>query len=480
MAVKRWNICNVLALGVEARRLWQFDAKGQDFKLGREQTVRGGESLPDVVKKSWSSLWQPKLNVACLPPDRVFLRVAQFPQASFAETLAMVDLQMEKLSPMPVGQVVWTIHLLAHPSGPQQTVILTIAAREAVEQFLGKLEGQGYLADRLELPALDQLLATHIASDGAWIYPEALGGVDTALVAWWYGGVLRSLDLLNLQGAPNRATALREQLSHTAWAGEIEGWLGPTVPAPQTGAAPATAVSLPSPSTPRWHLVASEGTAPAWTAALREAFDEPVAQVKPVPATELAARTAKRAAAHDLSSTLLPAEFPQRYHQQFIDRLWMRGIGAVVLVYLLGIGIYFGILGGVWWRTSTVEQEVTRLSNTYTNALQLRARFNVLQERQELKFAALDCWKLTAEKWPGDATLEGFNFSDGQRLTINGSAPETSATTLLNFNSDMRKAEVNGKPLFKVDAGDTITSRVGANGVLSWNFSLELKRTELQ
>ena len=201
MAGKRWNTCNVLAVGAEARRLWQFDAKGQDFKLDREVALRAGEALPDAVAKSWSSLWQHKLNIASLPADRVFLRTAQFPKASFSETVAMAELQLEKLSPMPVGQVVWTIHCLSQGQDAQQTVIFVIAARDAVEEFLGKLEGQGYLADRLEVPALDLLLSTEIKGDGAWLYPEVLGGVDSALVAWWYGGVLRSLDLAVLPAA---------------------------------------------------------------------------------------------------------------------------------------------------------------------------------------------------------------------------------------------------------------------------------------
>ena len=34
-----------------------------------------------------------------------------------------------------------------------QTVVALIAARNAVEEFLGRLEGEGYLADRLEVPA---------------------------------------------------------------------------------------------------------------------------------------------------------------------------------------------------------------------------------------------------------------------------------------------------------------------------------------
>jgi hypothetical protein len=459
MAGKRWNICNILATGAEARRLWQFEAKGKDFKLGRELTVRGGEALPDAVKKSWSSLWQRKLNVACLPPDRVFLRAAQFPNATFAETLAMVDLQMEKLSPMPVGQVVWTMHCLPHPDGAQQTVLVTIAAREAVEEFLGKLEAQGYLADRLECPALDALLATEIKTDGAWIYPEALGGVDSAMVAWWHGGVLRSLDLLALPTTSERAAILREQLLQMAWAGEVDGWLT---------------------SVPHWHLVAPKAVAQTWIMALREGLGETVDIIEPPAAAELAGRTARRAAAQEEGSSLLPSERVAQYHQQFVDRLWMRGIGAVVVLYLLGIAVYFSWCGAAWWRTSAVETQVVGLANTYTNALQLRARYEVLKERQELKYAALDCWKLLADRWMESAMLDGFNFVDGERLTVNGTAPADAQSAVIDFYNDLRKAkQPDGHDLFKAES-DPPTMRIIQGGAISWNFSLELKRTEVK
>ena len=134
--------------------------------LNREQTSFAGEPLPArLITKDWRSLWQRKLNVAWLPPERVFLRVAQFPASDFDETLAMVELQLEKLSPMPVTQIVWSIHVLPHAEGNLQTVIVMIVSRNEVEEFLGQLEGQGYLADRLELPLLDQLQATTITRE---------------------------------------------------------------------------------------------------------------------------------------------------------------------------------------------------------------------------------------------------------------------------------------------------------------------------
>ena len=46
--------------------------------LGREHRVPHADALPAKgVAKTWSSLWQPKLNVAWLPHESVFLRVIE-------------------------------------------------------------------------------------------------------------------------------------------------------------------------------------------------------------------------------------------------------------------------------------------------------------------------------------------------------------------------------------------------------------------
>ena len=43
-------------------------------------------------------------------------------------------------------------------------------------------------------------------------------------------------------------------------------------------------------------------------------------------------RRAARSCATRLNTNLLPPEYTARYRQQFIDRLWMRGLGAVLMV----------------------------------------------------------------------------------------------------------------------------------------------------
>ena len=454
------HTATVLQVRPDGRQVWQFDARNGGFALNRQQSAPTGEPLPpNLVGKDWRNLFQRKLNIAWLPADQIFLRVIQLPLSNFTETLSMVELQLEKLSPMPVAQVAWSLHVLPHSANNMQTVIVVIVSRNAVEDFLGKLEGQGYLADSLELPIIDQLQATPVTEDGVWVYPEAFGGHNTALAAWWSGGVLRNLDMIALP-ASGRAASLKEQLTQMAWAGELEGWLsGP----------------------PRWYLVAPASPANEWEPALREGLDQPIVVTEPVPAPQLAAATARRSAHGDPGSNLLPKEFSTRYQQQFVDRLWMRGLFAVAGLYVIGVVIYMVALEFVVIRTQNVEQQAAAISNTYTNAIQMKARLGVLNERQELKYAALDSWKAVAELLPEDLTLEVMGFSNGKRLSLNGTAPNdaTSMDQLLEFQKNLRRYSKDQQPLFNPTELESSRRVVPPNSV-SWNFGLDLKRTEVQ
>jgi len=468
----RWHSCNILKHGPDARQLWQFEAGKGDFKLGRAQTIAAGNSLStSATSKTWRSLWQPRLNVAWLPSDSVFLRVVHLPKASVAETIAMVELQLEKLSPIPLTQLVWSAHILADTAQPAatvdetkpkedlQTLVVVIAERKAVEEFLGQLEGEGFLADRLEVPILDQVTATNIDADGAWIYPGSWGKPNMALVAWWYGGVLRNLIFLTLPVAGTSDSSLKDQLDQMTWAGELEGWLT---------------------HLPTWKLVADDATAVEWLAPLYEATGQSAEVTAPLAPDALAALTARRAVNGDAKVNLLPAEFLTRYQQQFVDRLWIRGLFAVGAVYMVGVLVYFLLLGVQNFRVGRLESEVQALGPAYTNTIKLKEKFRVLKDRSDLKLAALDCWKAVAELMPETARLENFNFNDGRKLTLSGSCPKGDVQQCLNFSSDLRKAKAGDKPLFG-SGGDAFMFRDagGASaGDVTWSFSLELKRTE--
>ena len=470
----RWKSCNILHVAPDANRLWQFGAKGGNFVLDREQKTPARESLPSgAVAKSWSSLWNPRLNIAWLPPESVFLRVIELPKSSFEETQAMVELQLEKLSPLPVTQIVWTIHILpesaaaAHPPAeggegavatPMQTVIVIVAGRAAVEEFLGKLEQSGYQADRLEVPMLDLLESTTVAEDGAWIY-AGTRGKNVALVAWRVKGALRNLCLIALPPEGDRGKNLKSQLAHLCWAGELEGWLA---------------------EPPKWHLVADAVNAAEWENLLRDALNETVHVTEPPTPAEVAARTAGRAAAAQ-GGALLPAEFTERYRQQFVDRLWLRGLIATGIIYAIAVVIYFGATQVLGYRTVSVEQKAGQLAGAYTNVLQLKARYAVLAQREQLKFAALDCWKIIADDLPAGLTLQRANFADGSKLTLSGVCAPNQLGDIMDqdkFYDSVRKAKLDdGQTMFEPTPIEPLYYSQN-NGQVNWHFTLQLKRTE--
>jgi hypothetical protein len=127
------------------------------------------------------------------------------------------------------------------------------------------------------------------------------------------------------------------------------------------------------------------------------------------------------------------------------------------------------------FQTGKVEQQVAAISGSYTNALQLKARYDVLKERQDLKYAALDCWRLVADQLPEGISLQRFSFDDGHKLTLAGIVTSEQITPITDFYDVLRKAKLNGQPMFSPTGGEELSYRQNGNQV-SWNFSLELGR----
>jgi hypothetical protein len=449
----RWSTCNILQSGSETRELWGFSAAGEGFRLNHHELKLPNEPLPaSQIGKDWQTLYRKKLNVAWLPSDMVFLRAVQLPATDAAEALSMLDLQLEKLSPIPVQQAVWSFDLLPGKTGSLRTAILVIVERSYVEQFLGKLEEQSYQADRLEIPFVDQLLATKVSGHGAWVYPGMGPDREACLVAWWYDGILRNLSLLRVPPEPEAGRYLRQQLAQMAWAGECEGWI--TAP-------------------PRWHLVASPELATVWEPRLREEGD-PVTLLTALPTAEAAALSAKRAASPLPRGALLPPEYAARYRQQFIDRIWMRGVGALLTVLVIGTLAYLAALQVLRLQVNRVEKLYLAQGVAYTNAIKIKAEVQVLQDQVDLQYAALECWKAAATLLPTELTLGGVNFQRGKTVTIFGTGPAGASQAASDYSEALSKHMFNDDRFFsKVGMPPDIHAVPGG---LSWNLSAQLKR----
>jgi hypothetical protein len=457
MKKPRLHACNILQRTAEGARLWRATAGARGTVT--EKTFPAGTPLPArEVTKDWRQLAQKTVNIAWLPVEQVFLRVLHIPAADAAELRSMVELQLERLSPLPLAQVVWSCESLGTNAEGLQTVIVIIAARTTVETFLGALEKDGYLADRLEVPFLRELKATVPDADGVWLHPLLQpNGLTTCLAAWWYGGVLRDLSWINLPPGEAGAAALRAHLNQIAWAGELEGWL--TTP-------------------PVWRVVAGAETIAA-TAHLWQGADEDILQVEPRADKELAELTAARALAGDDSGNLLPPEFAARYRQRFVDRLWMRGVGAAIVLYLVGVGLYLAWEQVVAYQYQRVAGEVRALGPAYTNALRLKARGDVLAEQLDLRFAALDSLRLAAEHLPEGLKLTSFSFSRGTNVSLFGQAPADGFDLLAGYNSRLSRATLQPE-------GPQFFNRVNPpqwqlrGDAAAWSFTCELNPAALR
>jgi hypothetical protein len=449
----RWHSANVLQSNVGGRRLWHLSANSGHFAVQDETTLLASEPCPPVVVgKDWQTLFRKKLNVAWLPADRVFFRAVQLPSSDAAEVVSMIELQLEKLSPLPVTHIVWSMYMLPRlPDKPEalQVVIIIIAARSAVEEFLGQLEGEGFLPDRLEAPGLEQFLAANINEEGVWIFAGADG--EPALVVWWYGGTIQNLTLVTLSAGPERGPQLKIQMEQIAWAGELEGWLtGPL----------------------KVHLLAAAAEAGFWESVFKE-WGEQIETVPPASPKELAALSAGRCAGSAASTSLLPPDFAARYHQQFVDRLWMRSLVTVVALYIMGVLFYFGMLYVFELKNEAVKKDLANMGPAYTNSQRDIEQIKILKEREMLKYAALDCWKSVAENLPDSMTVDNLYFQKG-RLELRGTVVAIDQEDVGNFNEALRTVTDPNyhEVLFADVSPPTIQVR---NNKGDWSFNCTLK-----
>ena len=127
-----------------------------------------------------------------------------------------------------------------------------------------------------------------------------------------------------------------------------------------------------------------------------------------------------------------------------------------------------------------VEQQAAQLAGSYTNALELKARYGVLKQREALKYAALDCWEIAAENMPRGLSLQRSSFADGERYTLSGVCPSVEISQISDqgkFYDSVRKAKLDGQDMFELAPVEPlIWNQNGGN--VAWHFTLRLKNVE--
>ena len=429
----KWSSCNLLEPATEGSRLCQFSVSSKKVKLSGDLRVADLIELPaKAVGKDWSDLLSRKLNIATLPPEKVFLRVVELPECEPDELLPMVEFQIEDLSPLPMAQAVWSAEAVPGSTGTEgnQTVLVMIAERGVVGDRLDELEAVNYLADRVEVPLLRELVPGEPREDGAHI--QLVQGADSvlALVSWWFDGRLRDVNSFNLPDTAASRDELVEKINSVALAGEVAGWM---------------------PDEPACHLAKRGDVAADWNTALAKCFGR-IREVEPMSEVDLAT-AAVEFTARTTAPGLMLEDYSARNRQRFQDGLWMQGIKGAVALMLMGLCIFFAYGSWLQGNLEDLNQQVKVQGLQYTNALSLKAKMQTLKKQEALKTAALKAWSEVAIGLPGELKFTQLTFSsdrtlDGntsRKLRIVGTADDGKETFIDDYNLVLARMEVKGR-----------------------------------
>lgn len=450
----RVKSCQILLRNPNGRQVWMFAVGKDKLTFTSEVSAPVESQLPPVTRqRDWQALAQPRLNIACLPSGLVFVRVIQLPAGSSEEIPSMVEFELEKISPLPTAQVVWTFEVLERSPEGLSTVLVVVAARNAVEEFLGGLEASGFFAHCLDVPLVRELRSIQPSEDGIWIFVEDAETERTVLAAWRIGGNWREVTLLRLAEGDAGAEQLLQQLACGAWGGELAGWLQ-TVPPVHLRSSPEAAHLLTEPLA-RW-----QGQE---------------VRVEPRLAPQVLAHAGASHHLDNSATSLVPPDITARHRNQLIDRLWIKGLGNVGITYLFFVFCYFAALHYRQYQWDENRAEAIALGKAYTNTLQLKERISVIQGQIDLRFAALNAWRAAVERLPESMTLSRLNFDKGRTLKLLGTVPPENVPDVTRFNSELKKVMIDGQPLFASVTPANIRSQAGPS---SWDFEAVLRRSE--
>ena len=450
--------CNVVDCSSGRQQFWRFIGGKNQMKLVDVRETESGEKVSDKhLDRDASQMWRAHCqNDAWLPADKVFFRVLHLPLCNARELPGMVEMQLEKVSPLPLGRAVWSFEVVPvhRADREQQTVVVMLAERAEVEECVGELEKAGFFPDRLVAAVIHQVMATPQGGerpDGAWIDPRFMKERVVCTVAWWDEGVLQNITQIILSSAEH-LNELTEQLTAATWAMEMEGLL--------TGST-------------HWHLVIASEHGEQWLPTLNEWAGQGV-EIKPPPdASALAAACATRAERPLEQGNLMPPERRADYHRRDVDRVLGGILSWMLLLYGMLLVGYFVLNSQTADREEAKYQQLKKMKAMEKEVGVLVAKRNLLVLQRNSRMTALQVLKEVAEQMPEELSLGFINSvevrGEGNNITLNGQVESGQGKKVDDYRNNLARIMVTdpvSKKQRKLFHDVTTTdSREGAAGV---------------
>lgn len=447
---RNYPLCHIVFQEDGTTHLKSFAARGKNFAFQKSISVDESEAFPKVTyDKTWKSAFSPSLNVAILPASEVFYRILNLPTVEESEIPEMVELQLERISPLPPNQIYWSWEILRDHEQTGESnhtnVLVSIVEQKTVHNFCSDLESRNFYADMVSIGHLLHFKDVPDRQDVLRIHATRKDEAAECLIQWWVDGQLRNISQMEESSLENLVPQVEQELRQTYWAGQMEGWID-TMPPLEV------------------HCRAEDKS--GWNA-LKEGLSVMNIQFcDPIPEIDLDTRLATYFGRGEIHSDLQPGDIKKTYQSRQFDSLWMNALVGLAALYLVGLGVYFFFLKQAQNERDGVKGNIAAISNVYTNALKLDEQIRITQGQLDLRFAALDSWKVVVDVLPQDLTFRQFKFSKGESLLLSGEGPY-GKNDLVNSYVDALTALVaaDGKKTFTdVQAKPIQNSR----GKMSW------------
>lgn len=402
----------------------------------------GDMSSPEAIEALKEALGKTKgFRSVALTTERALLRVVDLPTTDPAEMPDMVELQVEKISPFSLDQVVLSHETLSE-QGPVSRVLMASVQREVIEQAAAPFEAAGHLPNRVDLDVLGwwELIrdAGHVPDQGRQAY-LLLDQEGTELV-------------VTQDGVPVlfRALGGHEYSDEQAWFEELADEAAYTLAALESewGLMPVNHLQC-------WHW-GEQAPRPLFDLISKETgLTISAERFESLPClSEGLARRAAREGTPPLNLAL--PEWALGRRSKRTRRHVAIGVSALLAVWALVIlSLFFLVRQG---RTSTQTMEVSaqRKETDAGEVRRLKGRVDALEKRLDRRYSALECLREISVLLPAEVEISTFMYKKSSDVSIRGQAPAT--TPVHNFVEGMEKSS-----LFTEVKTEDIRSRMVSN-----------------
>lgn len=357
---------------------------------------------------------------AC-PAEQMLLRVMEFPAVEEDELAAMVEIQLDKISPQPLDRMYWDFELI-YRGREKVRVMVAAVGRELVDQAGRFFAGIKQELDGVDCAALGlwDRLRTEEVEEGVWrIWLVGLEAGMLLLVSDEHGPL--EYRVVEPVAAGEAADALAQEL-----ADEISYMLA-TLEA-QWGAAAGVSITF-----------VGEGQEPEWLGRLAELLELPVTTREQVVLEAAAGGVAARALAEERTVDLAPREWAERRRYRRARRRLIAAGAGVLLVWLSLMGAAVAFLGLEERRLQEVLDKQQAVEKPAAELRELRRKVRGLQLYADRSHSVLETLREAVSLMPDGVELTSFVYKKGRSVQLRGTCHRTEP--IYEFFSRLEKSE---------------------------------------